>query len=394
MIPAGIRAIAVALPEDIRTNEYYINSNPKIAEAHRRWLQKRKVTARSPASTGAPLNDRLLFDRAMAPHLDDPFHGARLRRILPPGQPSALLAVRAARQVLEIADVAVDEIDLLIATAMYSDKVGLNDAAYVARELSGYQGGAINLDATCAGGLAALVTALAHVRAGMARNVLVISTTHFSSAIDEDDPMALMTGDGASAILVGPVMPGYGLLATKALHTGNTCGAWLPRAVSDPNSGKSSRGSIRLSTTPNTMNAIRSTMGPMLRRCTSGALQSANLQQKDLDFYVFGMQLAWNAQYMAQLLEVPAERTIDIYPWYAGLGSSTVPVGIHHAAYFKKLRPGHLLLLYVFGGEAESVAVILRWSETRLGPLPTGVPSDLSAFETNQDDTDGNKTTH
>jgi 3-oxoacyl-[acyl-carrier-protein] synthase-3 len=382
MVTAGIRALAATLPDDVRTNDYWRHRYPEIVAAEQRWQQKKaraKIQGPEVVEPGK-LTDSLLFDATMAPYFGDPFHGAIERRLLRPGQSTTAMSTRAVREVLEVAHLPLSEVDLLISNSMFPDRVGSGDAAYIAKELE-YEGGALNVDATCAGGLAAFLTGCAFVQSGQARNVIVVSSTHFSRAIEEKDPSALLTGDGASAFILSPVAAGGGLLGAKSIHTGNTCGGWFFDTAPDETETTVGGRKIRLGVTRTTMQAIRSSVGPYLRRCAEGALKAANVDLAEIQHFAFGTQTAWLADYSAKILGVPSERTLNIYPWYGNLGPASIMVGLHHAAALKKIRRGDLVLLYIFGGQAQASAAVFRWGDTQLGPLPPGVPNDLETFE-------------
>lgn len=91
--------------------------------------------------------------------------------------------------------------------------------------------------------------------------------------------------------------------------------------------------------------------------------------------------MAWLADYSATILGIDRRQTIDIYPWYGNIGPTSILVGLHHAAALSKIRRGDLVFLYIFGGQAEAIAAVLRWGEPELGPMPRGVPTTAAAFE-------------
>lgn len=382
---AGIRALAVSFPDEVRTNDHWRQQYPEIAEAERKWLQKRakarELGAKKAEAFGT--TDSLLFDAAMAPYFEDPFHGAVERRVLKAGESTTTLSLKAVRQVLKTSNIPLSEIDLLVSNSMFPDRVGGGDAAYIAKELD-YKGGALNVEATCGGGLTALLTGFAFVQSGQARNVLVVSATNFSRAIDEKDPSALLTGDGASAVIIGQTDTGYGLLGAKSLHTGETCGGWFFDTAPDPTETTVGGRKIRLGVTRTTMQAIRASTGPYLRRCTAGALEAARVDLAEIETFVFGSQMAWLADYSAEILGIDRAQTVNIYPWYGNIGPTSILVGLHHAAALKKIRQGDLVCLYIFGGQAQASAAVIRWGDTCLGPMPQGVPANAYEFAQKQ----------
>ena len=386
MIAAGIRALAVVLPDEVRTNDYWCQKYPDIAQAEQRWLNK-KAKANGHKAQEVKLSrktDKLLFDATMAPYLDDPFHGAIERRVLKAGETTTSLAVRAARQAIEVANIPPTEIDLLLCTSMFPDRIGGGDAGFIAKEITkelDYQGGAFTIDAYCGGSVAALLSACAFVQSGQARNVLVVAACNFSRGIEELDPSSRLTGDGAAAFIVGQEKAGYGLLGSKTIHTGETCGAWTITTLPDPTGSTVGGSKINLMTTNNTLQTIRATHGSYLRRCTQGALEAAKVNIEDIKFFAFHTATAWLADFSAKVLGISPERTIDIYPWYGNISSAITPITLHHAARLGKLHPGDLVLIYMFAGQSQAAAAVMRWGDVKLGSMPQGVPNNIAEFE-------------
>lgn len=370
MIAAGIHSLAVALPESIRTNDYWCERYPEVAEAQRKWQQH--STTESPMYSGDRKKEKFLFDALMAQYVNDPFTGAVERRVLKAGEKTQSLALKAVRQVLDVASIPLSEIDLLISNSMFPDWMAGGDGAQIANELEGYHGGALNIDSTCAGSLSALLTASAFVQSGQARHVLVVSACNFSRAIEETQHASRITGDAAGAFIVGPVEPGYGLLGAKSLHTGETSGKWYVEAVPDPTGSMRGGSKVRQVVTHTTMHILRNVAGRYLRGCTEGALQSANLKLDEIKFFIFHSYFAWATDFAVEVLGIDPNKTINTFPCYANIGPATMPVNLHHAASLGKIKPGDPVLLYLFGGEAQAVAAVIRWGETSLGHMPEG----------------------
>src|SRR5262245_49950882 len=121
MSTAGIRALAVTFPDEVRTNDHWRQRYPEIAEAERKWLQKRAKARELGAKEAEALGktDSLLFDAAMAPYFEDPFHGAVERRVLKAGESTTSLSVKAVQQVLKTSNIPLSEIDLLVSNSMF-----------------------------------------------------------------------------------------------------------------------------------------------------------------------------------------------------------------------------------------------------------------------------------
>ena len=98
------------------------------------------------------------------------------------------------------------DIDLLIVATCTPEVQIPNTAATVARRLGIVAPGAYDMNAACAGFCYALANAADAVRAGTARNVLVIGAEKLSQWVDwTDRSTCIIFADGAGAAVVGPV---------------------------------------------------------------------------------------------------------------------------------------------------------------------------------------------
>lgn len=138
--------------------------------------------------------------------------GIKERRIAPDGETLEDMAVQAGGKALAASGLAATDIDLVVVATCTLETQIPNAAAVVAHRLGVEAPGAFDVNAACAGFCYALATADAAVRAGSARNVLVIGAEKLSQWMDwTDRSTAVIFADGAGAAVVGPAAtPGIG----------------------------------------------------------------------------------------------------------------------------------------------------------------------------------------
>ncbi|WP_049565672.1 beta-ketoacyl-ACP synthase III [Nonomuraea sp. SBT364] len=138
--------------------------------------------------------------------------GIKERRIAPDGETLEDMAAQAGGKALAASGLAATDIDLVIVATCTLESQIPNAAAVVAHRLGIDAPGAFDVNAACAGFCYALGTADAAIRAGSARNVLVIGAEKLSQWIDwTDRSTAVIFADGAGAAVVGPSdAPGIG----------------------------------------------------------------------------------------------------------------------------------------------------------------------------------------
>lgn len=145
--------------------------------------------------------------------------GIHYRHLAADDEAASDLAVPAARQAIERAGLAPEEIDLVLVATSTPDYPGLPATAGVVQDKLGLpRAGAMDITAACTGFVYGLETARAYVVSGSARNVLLIGTEVYSKIINwEDRRSCVLFGDGAGAVVVsatsddhpGRILPAY-----------------------------------------------------------------------------------------------------------------------------------------------------------------------------------------
>jgi 3-oxoacyl-[acyl-carrier-protein] synthase III len=140
--------------------------------------------------------------------------GIRERRILGPGLGNSFMAVRAAQECLQRAEVSAAEIDAIVVGTVTPDMFFPSTACLVQKALGAEAAWGFDLSAGCSGFVFALTTAAQMIEAGRYKKVLVIGSDVMSSIIDyEDRNTCVLFGDGAGAVLLEACPePGYGIL--------------------------------------------------------------------------------------------------------------------------------------------------------------------------------------
>ncbi len=141
--------------------------------------------------------------------------GIASRRIAGPDETVADMAVQAGGKALAGSGLAPEDVDLVIVATCTPEVQIPNVSATVAKRLGIVAPGAYDLNAACAGFCYALANAADAVRAGTARNVLVIGAEKLSQWLDwTDRSTCIIFADGAGAAIVGAVAadeePGIG----------------------------------------------------------------------------------------------------------------------------------------------------------------------------------------
>lgn len=128
------------------------------------------------------------------------------RRLAGPAETVEAMAVAAGAKALASAGLDAAAVDVVVLATCSLSRALPAGAPIVAREIGADNAGAYDVNGACAGFCYALALAADAVRAGSARHVLVVGSERMSDLIDwSDRSTAILFGDGAGAVVVGPV---------------------------------------------------------------------------------------------------------------------------------------------------------------------------------------------
>jgi len=355
----GIRAIAVNFPERVRTNDYWKKNYPEfLAELEQKNQKVRLFDNDS--------QENINWVQAVKPYREDIFRGTLERRILAEGETSLLLECGAIKKVLQASKLEINDVDLLISCAMFSEQLVIGNATLIAREL-GFRGVAWNLNTSCAGALSALSNAVALVQNQNFNRVLVSLSCNYSKHVEYTNSFSFTVGDGAAAFIVEKLEEGQGLIHSYSTNTYDTCDVVYPKFTVDSN------GQPRTLITVNkkTVKYATSLFVKYFQKCCTQVLAESQIKIEEIDFFICFAAAAGYADFCALDLNIPKSKTIDIFPMYANISCVSVIAALYHAAELKKIQQDDLVMIYSHGFSGSSVASIVRWGNVALGPAPT-----------------------
>lgn len=139
--------------------------------------------------------------------------GIKERRLLKEeGKGTSFMAIKAAQNLLEKANLDPKDIDLVIMSTATPDMPVASTGVFVATEIGATNAFAFDLQAACSSFLYGMSVASAYITSGKYKKVLLIGSDKMSSIIDYTDrATCIIFGDGAGAVLFEPNTEGLGL---------------------------------------------------------------------------------------------------------------------------------------------------------------------------------------
>ncbi len=131
--------------------------------------------------------------------------GIRERRIATNGTATSDLAEEAAREALEEANVAPEDLGAIVVGTITPDNIFPSAACHLQRKLGATGAGAFDVSAACSGFIYAFTSGWSLVSSGFSDRVLVVGAEVLSTITDyQDRSMCILFGDGAGATVLGP----------------------------------------------------------------------------------------------------------------------------------------------------------------------------------------------
>ncbi len=271
--------------------------------------------------------------------------GIRFRHFAEADETTATLGAEAARNALAAADMSAEDIDLIIVATATPDQT-FPATATIIQHLLGHHGGvAFDVAAVCSGFLYAFQVADSMIRAGAARNALVIGSETFSRILDwEDRTTCVLFGDGAGAVVLS-ADEGFGdkgVLATK-LHADGRHNQLL--YVDGGPSTTGTVGKLRMQGREVFRHAVTN-----LANVLNEVLEEAGVSASDVDWVVPHQANARIIDATARKLGLNIDKVIMTVDQHANTSAASVPLALDVAVRDGRIKPGDLIVLEAMGG--------------------------------------------
>ena len=289
--------------------------------------------------------------------------GIRERHVMAADETTSDLALHAARQALQRANVTPQALDLIILATDTPDYLSPATSTVLQHKLGAVNAGTFDVNCACAGWVTALDTAARFIATDTSINsVLVVGAYGMSRFVDySDHKTCTLFADGAGAVVLGAgEEPGF--LAGKLAATGSyydalgiyTGGAACPLTPITENKGVPRVQFVRKF--PATFNSDH--WPPLIY----DILEKAGLTADDIDFYLFTQLNLNTIKQMMGVLGQPLEKTHWIMDKWGYTGSACIPMALDDALMAQQRpNPGDLVLFCASGGGISMACNIWRW---------------------------------
>lgn len=351
-IQAGILGIGVYLPETVRRNDWW----PDHVVA--KWKEKALHRVDHVPIPLTPGVEAALA--AMNELREDPFNGAVERRVMADDQLSSEMEIEAARRALADAKVDASEIDGVISFTVCPDYLSGPTGAIVHQALGlPKRCFTLSVEGACNSFPLQITLADNAIRSGSMRRVLVITSSAYSKLIPVEASIGAWMGDGATAVVLGPVSEGRGILSYAHGTEGEGHRAMV---FGIPGKRWYDEGRVVCYSADKAMaQAIILGSVDRCKEVITEALNKVGLQPADVDFYAGHQGGPWLRRVTQEFTEMHRARYLDTFQAFGNLGAANIPLILSIASREGLLRDGDVVATFSAGTGQTYSSLVMRW---------------------------------
>ncbi|MBB6512611.1 3-oxoacyl-[acyl-carrier-protein] synthase-3 [Gracilibacillus halotolerans] len=272
--------------------------------------------------------------------------GIEERRIASDLQNTSDMAFEASKDALKKANVEAQDIDLILVATVTPDKSFPSVSCILQEKLGATKAAAMDVSAACSGFMYGMITAKQFIESGAYTNVLVIGAEKLSKITDwEDRNTCVLFGDGAGAVVMGPVNEEYGILSFELGADGNG-----GKHLEERNKAIAMNG--------------REVFKFAVRQMPESSVQvveKAGYSKEDVDYLIPHQANIRIMEAARERLGIDVDRMAVNVNKYGNTSAASIPIALSEAVEQGKIDTGDLIVLVGFGGGLTWGAVALKW---------------------------------
>ncbi len=271
--------------------------------------------------------------------------GIKERRIANKQETIAFMGKEAGLKALQAADLKAEDLDLIIVATTSNHNAFPSAACEVQNLLGIYNIPAFDVSAACAGFTYALSVADNFIKAGSAKNVLVIGADALANTCDPTDRSTIILfGDGAGAVIVS-ASEEQGILSTHINADGR-----FGELLKLPNAQRGIEQSVHDSYLSMAGNDVFKVAVKKLSQVVVDTLAANNIDKEQLDWLVPHQANKRIISATAKKLGMSMEQVILTLDKHGNTSAASVPLAFDEGVRSGKIKAGQLVLLEAFGG--------------------------------------------
>lgn len=326
------------------------------------------------AGTGSCVPDRVVTNFDLMQWMDttdewiEQRTGIRERRWVEEGQGPSDLARGAALQAIEDAELEVADIDCILLATLSGQHDFPGTSFFLHEAIDAGDIPCVDLRAQCSGFLFALQMADALIVSGRYRRVLVVGCEVHSTGLDKSTAgrdVTVIFGDGAGAVVLEGTnqLDGPGVLAVRVHSEGKHARKLWTESPSSASPVRLTHEMIddrRIFPYMDGRFVFKHAVTRM-PEVLNESLNAASVKLEDIDLFLFHQANLRINEFVAQKLEIPAEKLMNNIQRLGNCSAAALPILLAEASREGRLEPGQLVSLTAFGSGFTWGSAVVRW---------------------------------
>ncbi|MFH0854994.1 MAG: beta-ketoacyl-ACP synthase III [Candidatus Omnitrophota bacterium] len=287
--------------------------------------------------------------------------GIKERRLASSGEATSDLAINAAKEALEDARLAPQDLDLIIVATITPDMPFPSVASILQNTLSARNAACFDVSAACAGFVYGLSIASQFIACGTYKNALVIGAEKLSSVTDwKDRNTCVLFGDGAGACVLGEVKSG-GIVSTYLGCDGSNLGLLNLPAGGSRIPASHETVEARMHYIKMQGNELFKIAVKTMTEAAERVLKQAGLNFSDVDLIIPHQANSRIIMAVAKRLGLSEDKIFLNIEKYGNMSSASTATALVEAAKEGRIKKGDVVLLDAFGAGLVWGASVIIW---------------------------------
>ena len=326
-------------------------------------MKRAKITG-----TGAYAPKRILTNADLAKMVDtndawiQQRSGIRERHVVEGDEATSDLAVNAARQALERANLVPEDIDFIVVGTTTPDMFFPSVGNIVQHRLGCRRIGSVDLLAACAGSIYSLAVGSKFVETGKYQRVLCIGAESLSRITDfTDRGTCVLLADAAGAAVLEASEDGSGIIDADLYSDGQYAELLYMPGGGARHPATHETVDARLHYAKMKGSEVFKVAVRMFVECTETILKRHNLGPQDIDLFIPHQANLRIIEAAAKRVGLPMEKVFVNVDRYGNTGAASVYVALEEAVAAGRLKKGDKVLMAAFGGGFAWGAALMQW---------------------------------
>ncbi|MBU5267503.1 beta-ketoacyl-ACP synthase III [Virgibacillus proomii] len=274
--------------------------------------------------------------------------GIEERRIAEDDIDTSDMALLAAKNAIEDAELEPEDIDLILVATVTSDTPFPSVACMIQDRLGATNAAAMDISAACTGFMYGMVTAKQFIETKTYKKVLVVGVDKLSKITNwSDRSTCVLFGDGAGAAVLGQVSEGKGILSFEL----GSNGAGGNDLYLDKETGH-----IFMNGREVFKFAVR-----QMPESSVNVIKAAGYKEEDVDYLIPHQANIRIMEAARQRLGISNDKMAKTIKKYGNNSAASIPIALSESVRDGKIKDNDLIVLVGFGGGLTWGALAIRW---------------------------------